>query len=133
MQYSEALAQRPIWIALSKVDQLEADALDQMLQEFAQTFPDRPIYAVSSLGDIGLPELCNDLMLALQQQQSLLQENSEFAEQQKRLEERISDDVWAHSERMRMRRRGEPSLQTAADVTDDYVDDEGVEVVYVPD
>lgn len=133
MQYSEALAQRPIWIALSKVDQLEADALDQMLQEFAQTFPDRPIYAVSSLGDIGIPELCNDLMLALQQQQSLLQENSEFAEQQKRLEERISDDVWAHSERMRMRRRGEPSLQTAADVTDDYVDDEGVEVVYVPD
>ena len=133
MQYSEALAQRPIWIALSKVDQLEADALDQMLQEFAQTFPDRPIYAVSSLGDIGIPELCNDLMLALQQQQSLLQENSEFAEQQKRLEERISDDVWAHSERMRMRRRGEPSLQTAAEVTDDYVDDEGVEVVYVPD
>ena len=133
MQYSEALAQRPIWIALSKVDQLEIDALDQMLQEFAETFPDRPIYGVSALGDVGLPELCRDLMFTLRQQQTLLQENTEFAEQQKRLEERISDDVWAHSERMRMRRRAESSLQSAADAIDDDAGDDGVEVVYVSD
>ncbi|GIS20913.1 MAG: hypothetical protein CM15mP120_28290 [Pseudomonadota bacterium] len=30
MQYSEALAERPIWIALSKVDQLEAEELETM-------------------------------------------------------------------------------------------------------
>ena len=67
MQYSEALAERPIWIALSKVDQLEAEELETMLEAFAETFPERPIYGVSALGDIGLPELCQDLMLALQE------------------------------------------------------------------
>ena len=37
MQYSEALAERPIWIALSKVDQLEAEELETMLEAFAET------------------------------------------------------------------------------------------------
>lgn len=138
MQYSEALSERPIWIALSKVDQLEAQDLDAMLQEFAETFPDRPIYGVSALADIGLPEMCQDLMQALLEQKLQLQENDEFAERQKALEERISNDVWAHSERMRKRRRGEDASE---DLDDEFAgddrggdeDEDATEVVYVRD
>ena len=133
MQYSEALSERPIWIALSKVDQLQAPDLDAMLEEFTLMFPDRPIYAVSALADIGLPELCQDLMGALQEQIHLAAEDATFAEQQKQLEERISADVWAHSERMRQRRRdGVPNTEQL-DQIDDFDDADATEVLYVRD
>ena len=133
MQYSEALSERAIWIALSKVDQLQAQDLDAMLEEFTLAFPDRPIYAVSALADIGLPELCQDLMGALQEQIHLAAEDANFAEQQKQLEERISADVWAHSERMRQRRRdGLPNTEQL-DQIDDFDNADATEVLYVRD
>lgn len=133
MQYSEALSGRPIWLALSKVDQLETEDLDLMLEEFAQMFPERPIYAVSALADIGLPELCRDLMLSLQEHSRRLAEDPDFADAQTELEEQISADVWAHSERMRQRRRGDTAVTEHADESDDLDDPETTEVVYVRD
>jgi GTP-binding protein len=41
-EYSESLVERPIWLALSKVDQLVQSQLDQLLADFAEMFPDRP-------------------------------------------------------------------------------------------
>ena len=133
MQYSEALSGRPIWLALSKVDQLETEDLDLMLEEFAEMFPERPIYAVSALADIGLPELCQDLMLSLQEHSRRLAEDPDFADAQTELEEQISADVWAHSERMRQRRRGDIAVMEHADESDDFDDPEATEVVYVRD
>ena len=133
MQYSEALSGRPIWLALSKVDQLETEDLDLMLEEFAEMFPERPVYAVSALADIGLPELCKDLMLSLQEHSRRLAEDPDFADAQTELEEQISADVWAHSERMRQRRRGDTAVTEHADESDDFDDPEATEVVYVRD
>ena len=133
MQYSEALSGRPIWLALSKVDQLETEDLDLMLEEFAEMFPERPIYAVSALADIGLPELSQDLMLSLQEHSRRLAEDPDFADAQTELEEQISADVWAHSERMRQRRRGDTAVTEHADESDDFDDPEATEVVYVRD
>jgi GTP-binding protein len=134
MQYSEALSERPIWIALSKVDQLEEQDLDLMLEEFAQMFPERPVYAVSALADIGLPALCQNLMLSLQEHVQLMVEDPDFADEQKQLEERISADVWTHSERMRQRRRGDVATTVEqAERSDDFDDPQATEVVYVRD
>ena len=133
MQYSEALSGRPIWLALSKVDQLETEDIDLMLEEFAEMFPERPIYAVSALADIGLPELSQDLMLSLQEHSRRLAEDPDFADAQIELEEQISADVWAHSERMRQRRRGDTAVTEHADESDDFDDPEATEVVYVRD
>ena len=133
MQYSEALSGRPIWLALSKVDQLETEDLDLMLEEFAQMFPERPVYAVSALADIGLPELCQDLLLSLQEHSRRLAEDPDFADAQTELEEQISADVWAHSERMRQRRHGDTAVTEHADESDDFDDPEATEVVYVRD
>ena len=133
MQYSEALSGRPIWLALSKVDQLETEDIDLMLEGFAEMFPERPIYAVSALADIGLPELCQDLMLSLQEHSRRLAEDPDFADAQTELEEQISADVWAHSERMRQRRHGDTAVTEHADESDDFDDPEATEVVYVRD
>ena len=64
-QYSAALLQRPIWIVLSKVDQLEDDELQAMQGKFKQDFPDREIVSVSALGDIGLETLKQKFMLGM--------------------------------------------------------------------
>ena len=133
-EYSEALVERPTWLALSKVDQLEEGALSELLHEMEETFPDRPVYSISALGDIGLDELKNDLMQFLTEQRLLAAENPDFAEELEVLERRISDDVFSHSERMRSRRSEElaESGPDVEDVDDDFDGDEtGVEVVYV--
>ena len=133
-EYSDALIERPIWVALSKVDQLDDDALRGIVQEMEETFPDRPIYAVSALGDIGLTELKNDLMQFLTEQRLLAAEDPDFAEELVALEKRISDDVFRHSERMRNRRSAELA-DSELDLEDDdgEFDGEGpaTEVIYV--
>ena len=133
-EYSDALIERPIWLALSKVDQLDDGALKDLFQEMEETFPDRPIYAVSALGDIGLDELKNDLMQFLTEQRLLAAEDPDFAEALVALEKRISDDVFRHSERMRNRRSAELA-DSELDLEDDdgEFDGEGpaTEVIYV--
>ena len=105
-----------------------------MLEDFAEMFPDRPIYAISALGDIGLEDLVRDLMAFLTEEYLLARENENHAEQLEELEARITADVWAHSERMRARRAGEADESADDDLDDwdaDDEDGEATEVIYV--
>ena len=125
-QYSAALLERPIWMALSKVDQLEDDALETLQRRFTAAYPDRPLYCVSALGDIGVESMVRDLMQALTEEKRRLAEDEAFALYCERLQQRISADVFAHSQKMRAQRRA-----ARADDDDDDWDDGDVEVVYV--
>ena len=132
-EYSEALVERPIWLGLSKVDQLEDEALDILLQEMAETFPERPIYALSALGDIGLTTVTRDLMQFLQEQVQRAVSDPDFATYLSELEKRISDDVYLHSQRMRTKRLGESEEEDSfddEDVSGDW-DEPETEVIYV--
>ena len=88
-EYSGALLERPLWIALSKVDQLQQDDLEALHQRFQEEYPGRPVYCVSALGDIGLEELVRDLMQALTDERRRLQEDEAFAAYSEDLQERI--------------------------------------------
>ena len=134
-EYSEALIQRPIWLALSKVDQLDDADLDALMEEIAETFPDRPVYGISALGDIGLDDLKNDLMQYLTEERLQAAEDPDFAEHLESLEKRISDDVFAHSERMRQRRQsdGADEQDEMDDDFDDTLEGPETEVIYVRD
>lgn len=125
-QYSGALLERPIWLALSKVDQLEEADLDAVRKRFAEAFPDRPLYCVSALGDIGMQSLVRDLMQALTDERLRLAEDEAFAHYSEALQERISADVFAHSQKMRAQRRADKDNDD-----DDDWDDGDVEVIYV--
>ena len=132
-EYSEALIERPIWIGLSKADQLDDEALDTMLQEMAETFPERPIYALSALGDIGLTKVTRDLMQFLQEQLQRAADDPDFATYLSELERRISDDVYLHSQRMRTKRLGESEEVESFDDEDlsGDLDEPETEVIYV--
>ena len=132
-EYSQALTERPIWLALSKVDQLPQKELDALIEDMTEMFPDRPILSVSALGDIGLEKLKNSLMQFLSEQRLQGLEDEEFAAQQAGLEQRISDDVFAHSEQMRQQRRGDQldgELDDSEDPDNDSAETE-IEVIYV--
>ena len=137
-QYSPALLRRPVWLALSKVDQLEADELDELASRMADFFPEREIYQVSALGDIGLDKLTSDLMSFLTLDNLRLADEAEYAEDMASLERQITDDVFAHSERMRrakaLKRAGLEEGDADWDQLDDDAWEEGdTEVVYVRD
>jgi GTP-binding protein len=128
LEYSQALTERPIWIALSKVDQLDSPQLTELEARFRHAFSDRQIYSISALGDIGLPELMTSLMRELTENKMAQAENAEFAEYSEDLENRISADVLAHSERLRRERAERKAARKASD------DGDGdAEVIYVRD
>ncbi len=122
--YSPPLMERPIWIVLSKVDQLEAEELTLLSAKFQQQYPDRPVHQVSALGDIGLQSLTRDLMQFLQAHQQRVATDEAFAEYCEELQQRISADILRQAELSRARRGGDEARQEDGD-------DDDMEVVYV--
>ena len=121
MQYGEALSGQPDMAFVegrSAGDRrFRSDA-----RRVCQMFPERPIYAVSALADIGLPELCRTSCCRCRSIVGIA-EDPDFADAQTG-EEQISADVWSHSERMRQRRRGDTAVTEHADESDDLDDPE---------
>ena len=126
-EYSAALAQRPVVMALSKVDQLDEADLETLTARFVEVFPERTLLAVSALGDIGLDQLVNTLSQMLLGIDERLAADPEFAEEQAELEQQIGDDVLAHALVMRPAKR---EASDDDDLDDPPDDDDDVEVVY---
>ncbi len=125
-RYSPALASRPIWHALTKIDLLTDDERRARLAALAEAFPQRPLYAVSAVNGEGLDVLVRALLDAVEEHRRRLREDEAFAEAEATLEARIGEDVLKSA----LARR--PPRTAAADEDDD--DDDGdVEVVYVRD
>ncbi|MDA1073988.1 MAG: Obg family GTPase CgtA, partial [Proteobacteria bacterium] len=93
--YSQALARRPIWLVLSKVDQMDEDALKALKARLTGQFPGREILAISALGDIGVEDLKNRLMQANVDHRRSMHEDADYREAQFALEQEISADVLA--------------------------------------
>ena len=127
-QYSGALLERPNWIVLSKVDQLDESALEALSARFAAAFPNRLVFHISALGDIGLTDLTRELMRVLREEQLRMLEDEAFAEYAQSLQHRISSDILAHSEHMRAKRR---QHQAESEETLHLDDEDDMEVIYV--
>lgn len=137
LEYSEALAERPIWLVLNKTDLLEEDALAAMASEFRAAFPDSPVYTISAATGAGLSELVSALQQSIAEMRERLASDEDYAEAQAALEARINEDVLASALNVRPQRKtpDQGSLEGTASsdlVEDDEPDDdEGPEVVYV--
>ncbi|MDH3642175.1 MAG: hypothetical protein OES38_08775, partial [Gammaproteobacteria bacterium] len=128
--YSDALAERPIWMVLSKIDLLPEDAVAELRGAIARAFPDRPVFAVSSATSAGIDELINALMVAVVDIRERLTSDAAFAEEQSALADRIGDDVLQSSlaRRAATAARAEDSDNDNGDLGDGQV-----EVVHVPE
>ena len=121
--YSPALASRPVWLALNKIDLLDAPARQALRAEFAAAYPQLPLYAVSAVSGEGLQELVDALARAVAETQHRLQHEPEFAAAEAELADAIAADVLAQS-LARARARSKPSEPSEPDE---------VEVIYAPE
>ncbi|MEZ5549805.1 MAG: GTPase ObgE [Pseudomonadales bacterium] len=126
--YSAALAQRPIWMVLSKTDLVDESRLAELLERLGKAYPGRPLHAVSAMTGSGLRELVSDLTREVREIRFRLAEDEDYAADQLALEERISADVLNSSLAIR-RHRLTPG--SAAEDADDDSDDGDVEVIHV--
>ena len=124
--YAPAMLDKEIWLVLSKVDQLDEEALATLLAEVRAAYPERPVRAVSALGDIGTTDLVNDLMASVLEFRQRLAEDEDFAEAVAAADEALQNQV-THAALQARPIRG----SAAADLPDDDDDDDDVEVVYV--
>ena len=119
-RYSSYLIQRPIWIILSKIDQLQADEVENLLERIKISHPGREVEMISSHAGQGIDVLLNKLMPFLSRLGDKMKDE-QFAAAQKDLERKITNDVLSRSKSER-----DAKQQRAPDDFD-------VEVIHVND
>lgn len=119
-RYSSYLIQRPIWIILSKIDQLQADEIENLLERIKISHPGREVEMISSHAGQGIDVLLNKLMPFLSRLGDKMKDE-QFAAAQKDLERKITNDVLSRSKSER-----DAKHQRASDDFD-------VEVIHVND
>jgi len=128
-RYSRSLADKPIWMVLTKTDTVDAEVIAELRERFAARFADRSIYAISSATRDGLTDLVNDLKVAVVDIRSSIESDDDYAAEAAEREQAISDDILASS----LARRGAKSIarEDAGEDESRDDDDDDVEVVYV--
>lgn len=119
-RYSPYLIQRPIWIILSKIDQLQADEIENLLERIKISHPGREVEMISSHAGQGIDVLLNKLMPFLSRLGDKMKDE-QYAAAQKDLERKITNDVLSRSKSER-----DAKHQRASDDFD-------VEVIHVND
>ena len=95
-RYSSYLIQRPIWIILSKIDQLQADEIENLLERIKISHPGREVEMISSHAGQGIDVLLDKLMPFLSRLGDKMKDE-QFAAAQKDLERKITNDVLSRS------------------------------------
>jgi len=131
--FSHALADRPRWLVLNKIDLLPEDEANARCDEIIEDLEwDGPVFRVSAANGVGTQELVFAIMNYLEELNERMEHDSEFAEQEmaarKRLEEEARHKIQEYkSERRRLRQAQGEQVDD-----DDDDDDHDVEVVYAP-
>ncbi|MFV2089644.1 MAG: Obg family GTPase CgtA [Pseudomonadales bacterium] len=134
--YSAALAERPNWIVVSKIDLVDDVQRARMLTELRTAYPQRPLHMVSAATGEGLSELVDALKKAIAKVRADLANDETFAATQAVLEARISEDVLSRSLDVRPQRVADTGTVSQEHGENDQNDEknnteEGPEVVYL--
>ncbi|TDJ24653.1 MAG: GTPase ObgE [Gammaproteobacteria bacterium] len=132
--YSKALAERPCWVVLNKIDLLTDEQRDLLLERVqAQLGAQRRVNAISAVTGAGLDALMRAVMDHIEAHQERLADDPEAQADEARREAQISEDVLAHA-LLRSKRGGpvdESVDQSGDERAGEQVDDTAVEVFYV--
>jgi GTP-binding protein len=127
-EYSSAMTERESWIVLTKIDELDESEIETVLLDFESKFPDRRIFSISAMADLGLEELKAKVMTELALMDARLKDETDYQAKMKNLEKRISEDVLFRSNMER------ESIVRAKEVAGLEGESDGApEVIYVKD
>ncbi len=126
-RFSPTLAERPRWLVLNKIDLVPEGKLaarrDAVLQALGWQ---GPVYETAAISGEGTARLCQDLMVALEEQKAREKADPEIAEAEAEQQARMQQEARERIEALRAQYR----RAAAADGSDDD-DDDDVEVEYV--
>ena len=128
-EYSLSMLEREIWIVLTKIDELSQSEIDKLIKAFETRFDTRKVFAISAMADVGLQDLKQEVMSELAAMDALMNENADFKEKIKDLENRIGADVLARSHK---EREAIHELKQEHRLEEDEADS-SIEIVYVKD
>ena len=112
--YSDALAERPIWLVLTKIDLLDAAQLDALQGAMNAAFVGRRLFAVSAVTGVGLESLTGAAMTALSEWSASLASDPAARAQEDALAQRILQDATARALAERRCRQPKASEDDAA-------------------
>ncbi|MEQ9463920.1 MAG: GTPase ObgE [Haliea sp.] len=126
-RFSPTLAERPRWLVLNKIDLVPEGELAARRDAVLQTLAwNGPVYETAAISGEGTARLCQDLMVALEEQQAREKADPEIAEAEAEQQARMQQEARERIEALRAQYR----RAAAADGSDED-DDDDVEVEYV--
>lgn len=135
-RFSPSLAERERWLVLNKMDQIaDPDECERRKQAVIERLDwEGPVYVISALEHEGTDGLTQDIMRFLDQRALRMDEDPEYADQLKSLDQRIEDEARARLQALddarALRKAGLKNAQMQDD--DEKDDEDGPEVFYVP-
>ena len=112
--YSAALAERPIWLVLTKIDLLDAAPLDELHGAMNAAFAGRRLFAVSAVTGVGLESLTGAAMTTLSEWSASLADDPAARAREDALAKRILQDATARALAERRCRQPKTSEDDAA-------------------
>lgn len=135
--FSPSLAERDRWLVLNKIDQLLDDEREAVKQAVVEQLDwQGPVFMISALDGEGTKELSQAIMRYLDERQLRLEEDADYAEYLRDLDQRIEDEGRARLQELDDQRALRRAGVRAADDIDedddwDEDDDDQAEVFYV--
>ncbi|SEN24176.1 Obg family GTPase CgtA [Halomonas caseinilytica] len=128
-QFSPALAERPRWLVLNKLDLLPAEERDAAVDDIVTRLAwQGPVFRLSAISGEGTDALVQAVHRWLTEQRRLENEDEEAAEHEREMRRRMDDEAVARAESRLGRKR-----KRADEDDDDFDDDDyDVEVEYAP-
>ncbi len=117
-QYSAALATRPRWLVLNKMDLIPQSERERVTREFAEKAAKAStgIHAISAVEGSGIDALMEDLMQFIEQQRTYLADDPVAKEGEEDLQRQITEDVLRQTDRVRARRKEARSRDAQSDI-----------------
>jgi len=127
-KFSPTLAAHPRWLVLNKADLCSPGVATELQQQIVSHLGwTGPVYSVSAVAGIGTRQLCQDIMVWLDEQTRLAQESAEVLDDLNKRRQQIDQEV-----RSRILQLKEERKLARQSELDDKTDEDGVEVTYVP-
>lgn len=127
-QYSSTLAKREHWLVVNKIDLIEPELRQEVIDELVEQLAwEGKVYVISSATRDGIDTLCADIMTFIEEQKKLESDDAEYAEAAELERQTVLTEVKAYRDQLRQQRMANND-QDDDDWDED--DDYDVEVVY---
>ncbi|UYZ84886.1 Obg family GTPase CgtA [Entomomonas sp. E2T0] len=137
-KFSPSLVERDRWLILNKADQLLEDEQQEVKQAIVEKLQwQGPVYIISASEREGTESLAQAVMRYLDERTLRIEEDPEYADYLKDLDQRIEDETRAHLQGLddarALRRSGLKASDDDTDDMDDWDEDDedGPEIIYV--